>query len=230
MKRSFDQLNDIGSKYLSLQSAFMSSACDESPRPILLRSWLQTPDGTGLAQMTSVDSDNINVRPNSGTVFIDGLSTHTPQTLTEPHFISASARSDKDKDNTQIDVHKASMIEIQFSQKDEELHRFSSDLSWRVFRHVKDLHSARKVRDRRESKFGRRKMIISKGGRRIAAAAQEIGQSSAQPLISPQIFAEREVGKSKSTNVSDKCDKRNGSTGDKSNGSAGLLGVEIVQR
>ena len=92
---------------------------------------------------------------------------------------------------------------------------------------MKDLHSARKVRD---TKFGRRKMIISKGGRRISAAAQEIGRSSAQPLISPHIVTERDRGKSKSTNVSDRCDKRNGSTGDKSNGSAGLLGVEIVQR
>jgi len=228
MKRSFVQLNDIGSKYLSLKSAFISSACGESPRPILLRSWLQTADADGLIQLTSVDSGNINVHSNSGTVFIDGLSTHTPQTITEPQSISASARSDKD--NNQIDIHKASMIEIQFSQKDEELHRFSSDLSWRVFRHVKDLHSARKVRDQSESKFGRRKMIITKGGRRIAAAAQEIGRSSAQPLLTPQIVAEREGGKSKSTNVSDKCDKRNGSTGDKSNLSAGLLGVEIVQR
>lgn len=227
MKRSFDQLNNIGSKYLSLQTAFISSACDESPRPILLRSWLQTPDPNddGLLQMTSVDSGHIYVHPNSGTVFIDGLSTHTPQTLTEPHSISTSARSNKD--NIQIDVQKANIIEIQFSHKDEELHRLSSDISWRVFRHVKDLHSARKVRD---TKFGRRKMIISKGGRRISAAAQDIGRSSAQPLISPHIVTERDSGKSKSTNVSDRCDKRNGSTGDKSNGSAGLLGVEIVQR
>lgn len=225
MKRSFDQLNNIGSKYLSLQTAFISSACDESPRPILLRSWLQTPDqnADGLAQLTSIDSGHIYVHPNSGTVFIDGLS--IPQMLTEPHSISPSARSDKD--NTQIDVHKASIIEIQFSQKDEELHRLSSDISWRVFRHVKDLHSARKVRD---TKFGQHKMVISKGGRRISAAAQEIGRSSAQPLISPHIVTEKNSGKSKSTYVSDRCDKRNGSTGDKSNGSTGLLGVEIVQR
>ena len=223
MKRSFDQLNNIGSKYLSLQTAFISSACDESPRPILLRSWLQTPDlnADGLIQLTSVDSGNINVHPNSGTVFIDGLSTLASRTLTEPHSISTSARSDKDK--TQIDVRKASMIEIQFLHKDEELHRLGSDISWRVFRHVKDLHSARKVRD---TKFGQHKMVISKGGRRISAAAQEIGRSSAQPLISPHIVTERDGGKTKS----DRCDKRNGSIGDKSNGSAGLLGVEIVQR
>ena len=227
MKRSFDQLNNIGSKYLSLQTAIISSACDESPRPILLRSWLQTPDlnADGLAQMTFVDSGNINVHPNSGSVFIEGLSTLTPQTLTESHSISPSARSDND--NTQIDVQEANIIEIQFSHKDEELHRLSSDISWRVFRQVKDLHSAKKVRD---TKFGRQKMVISKGGRRISAAAQEIGRSSAQPLISPQIVAERESGKSISSNVSERSDKRNGSTGDKSFGGTSLLGVEIVQR
>ena len=220
MKRSFDRLNEIGSQYLSLQSAFLLSTCEDTSRPTLLRSWLPINEPTidTFVQLTSTDGGVIDFgHPNRGYVSSNGLRRHAGDILGN----SLSDSSEKTDRANMINVNEASMIEIQFSQKDEELHQFSSNLSWKVFRHVKDLHTARAMKEKSESQFGRRKILVRKGGRRLAAESQEIGRSSAQPLISPQFVIEREVKKSRLTFDPEQIEV---------NGNANLLGVEIVQR
>jgi hypothetical protein len=217
MKRSFERLNDIGSQYLSLQSAFLLSTCEVTSRPTLLRSWLPINEPTidSFVQLTSTDGGVIDYgHPNRGDVSINGL--RSTEELSNP-LSDSSEKTDK---ANMINVNEASMIEIQFSQKDEELHQFSSNLSWKVFRHVKD-HTARAMKEKSESQFVRRKILVRKGGRRLAAESQEIGRSSAQPLISPQFVVEREVKKSRLTIDSEQIEV---------NGNINLLGVEIVQR
>jgi hypothetical protein len=220
MKRSLERLNDIGSQYLSLQSAFLLSTCEVTSRSTLIRSWLPINEPTidTCVQLTSIDGGVIDLgHPNRGDVSILGLREHAADKLGNP----LSDSSEGTNKANMINVNEASMIEIQFSQTDEELHQFSSNLSWRVFRHVKDLHTARAIKEKSESQFGRRKILVRKGRRRLAAEAQEIGLTSAQPLISPQFVIEREVIKSRLIIESEKIEV---------NGNVNLLGVEIVQR
>lgn len=220
MKRSLERLNEVGSQYLSLQSAFMLSTCEVTSRPTLLRSWLPINEPTidTFVQLTSTDSGVIDFgHPNHVDVSFLGFRGHAADMLANPLSDSSEGT---DKANM-INVNGTSLIEIQFSQKDEELHQFSSNLAWRVFRHVKDLHTARSMKEKSESQFDGRKLLVRKGGRRLAAEAQEIGRSSAQPLISPQFFIEREAKKSRLMIDLEKIEV---------NGNVNLLGVEIVQR
>jgi len=220
MKRSFDRLNEIGSQYLSLQSAFLLSTCEYTSRPTLLRSWLPINEPTidTFVQLTSTDGGIIDLgHPIHGDVSSNGLRRHAANIIGNSLSVS-SERTDK---ANIVNINEASMIEIQFSQTDEELRQFSSNLSWKVFRHVKDLHIARAMKEKSESQFGRRKILVKKGGRRLAAESQEIGRSSAQPLISPQFVIEREVKKSRLTFDPEQIEV---------NGNVNLLGVEIVQR
>jgi hypothetical protein len=220
MKRSFDRLNEIGSQYLSLQSAFLLSTCEDTSRPTLLRSWLPINEPTidTFVQLTSTDGGVIDFgHPNRGYVSSNGLRRHSADIL--GNSLSDSSEG-TDKANV-INVNEASMIEIQFSQTDEELRQFSSNLSWKVFRYVKGFHIARAMKEKSESQLSRRKILVRKGGRRLAAEAQEIGRSSAQPLISPQLVVEQEAKKARVIIDSEQVEV---------NGNVNLLGVEIVQR
>jgi hypothetical protein len=217
MKR---RLSDFGPSYQSLPSAFLISTCTETTRPVQIRALFQNKQEKERESVyhdfSSLENGSINVHPKSGIVSINGLIKDSLQQQIDSTTYSTTSLSSLNPED-------ASVIEVQFSQKDQETNRLSSTLSWSIFRHIKELDIERKEKNRRDSRLGQRRTVVKNTGeRRIAAEAQEIGRSSARPLITPEMATEIEMKKkikeSADTNL---FEERHG---------IGLLDVELEKR
>ena len=216
MKR---RLSDFGPSYQSLPSAFLISTCTEMTRPVQIRALFQNKQEKERESIyhdfSSLENGSINVHPKSGIVSIHGLIKDSLQHQNDSTTYSTTSLSSLNPED-------ASVIEVQFSQKDQETNRLSSTLSWSIFRHIKELDIERKAKNRRDSRLGPRRTVKSTGERRIAAEAQEIGRSSARPLITPEMATEIELKKKTSESVDTNLfEERYG---------IGLLDVELEKR